>query len=172
MFKRCWKLCYSMRVSLHSPLKAILPGRSGCQKNEKSMLGGEKLSDRRKAKTLELNRAAWSAPTESRRVTERSLSEADTAEICSLSPPTFAWFTVLLLSKAVKNTLHRCWTSEWHPLEKQKVDDNISQNQMPTSNLIIAFETKREIKTLKMRPHKHVQNHREGRRSQEAASDS
>lgn len=67
MFKRCWKLWYSMRVSLHSLLKAILRGRPGCQKNEKSMLGGEKLSDRRKAKTLELNRAAWSAPTESRR---------------------------------------------------------------------------------------------------------
>lgn len=67
MFKRCWKLWCSMRVSLHSLLKAILLGRSGCQKNEESMLGGEKLSDRRKAKTLEISRAAWSAPTESRR---------------------------------------------------------------------------------------------------------
>lgn len=47
-----------MMVSLHSLLKAILLGRSGCQKNEESMLGGEKLSDRRKAKTLELSRAA------------------------------------------------------------------------------------------------------------------
>lgn len=49
---------YEGHSILHYLLKAILRGRSGCQKNLKSMLGGEKLSDRRKAKTLELNRAA------------------------------------------------------------------------------------------------------------------
>lgn len=59
-----------MRITQSCPslLKAILQGRSGCQINVKSMLGGEKQSDRRKAKTLELNGAARSAPAESQRL--------------------------------------------------------------------------------------------------------
>lgn len=41
-----------------------------------------------RAKNLELNWAVWSAPAESQPAwTERSLSAADTTQVCSLSPP-------------------------------------------------------------------------------------
>lgn len=49
---------YEPCTALHSPAKSHLVGQIWVPKNVKSMLGGEKLSDRRKAKTLELNRAA------------------------------------------------------------------------------------------------------------------
>lgn len=50
-----------IRYELHH-----LAGQIG-QMNARSLLGGEKQSDRRKAKTQELNSAARSAPTESQR---------------------------------------------------------------------------------------------------------
>lgn len=156
-----------MRYELHHLAGQI------CQINARSLLGGEKQSDRRKAKTQELNRAARSAPT----VTAAKQS----AHCLRQTPPSSA------LCRPHSHLIHRppfIQNYEEHILllvtpETQNGDhfkeklrcDSIRPLNGTNTHLKMTSEYIKYTKILKMRPHKHTQNHTEGHRSQEAASD-
>lgn len=137
-----------------------------CQINARSLLGGEKQSDRRKAKTQELNRAARSAPTESRRPNRALIVWGRHPRVLLSVAPTPTWFTVLPLSKTMENTFY----CRDHFKDKLRCD-SIRPLNCTNTLLKMTSEYIRCIKILKMRPHKHTQNPTEGHRSQEAASD-